>query len=492
MAKNKIEKILVNLIFPFFAILLISIPILAQQIEYNRYLILLYGILQSFGAILTGYLIHLFFINIQLGKNQIRQNIIRYIILILTYFVITILISIGLFSALSSLLAENIWQMYPEYETYVIPTISLSMLLFCRIFGFFEKDIELPMPTISSNLFLISPKDIKKITSDIIIGILIMSIVSIVFIGAGISNITENIVAFNIFVFTASIIVASIDILIWYLKDDFKCKIYNAMTSHSHSVKEKGKLQKQIKNLTNKYPKLVYLLYAIIILAFIMLIIISPKTSLICSNTTVIEVNVAEINTNTTETSINETNALIPLVIIENEKKPLTDRIKYLSDGNLISYRFLNRSLEISTKTGMYPLIIKSKVGSNSSKTIKNPKNSLNCYPQDYDATIIYALYNNGYHNFSLACDYQDYGTMVFADKTFFNLENKNNIAIHLHVTGTTLSIVDFKITIVTLNETAGKNIKVLLEEDRAKANIEFINNDPKNYAPFNCPITEN
>lgn len=491
---KKINSILVRLIFLLFVILLPFIPILAQQIEYNKYLILLNGILIFFSGIFSVYLLYLIFINIQLEKGKIKQNIIRYVILIFIYYLITLLICVGIFSALSSLLSENLWETYPEYETYLVPTISLSMLLLCRILGFFERGIDLCFPTISSKSFSISPKEMKRIISDIIIGILFISMISVVFIGAGISNITENIVAFNLFVFTASIIVVSVEISIWYLRNNFQDEIHKRISYHTHSANEKGKLYNKIKNLTDKHPKLVYLSFVIfIILAVILLIIITPKTFQICNDTTIIEVTVTEIRTNNTETSINETGAIIPLVIIENKQKPLTERIEYLGDENLISYEFLNKSLEVSTKTGIFPLMIRSnKVGSNSSKTTVNLKNSLNCYPQDYDATIIYALYNNGYHNFSLACSFQDYGTMVFADKIFFNLDNKNNIAIYLHITGTTLSATDFTITIMTLNETVGKNIKVLLEEDRTKANIVFINEDPMNYVPFNCSAIKN
>ena len=174
----------------------------------------------------------------------------------------------------------------------------------------------------------------------------------------------------------------------------------------------------------------------------------------------------------------------------DSKEYPSTERIEFLSE--LVSYKFLNKSLEVSSKSETFPLMVERRgvVPNSLNETIKL-KNSLNCYPSDYDTLIIYALYKNGYPNFKLTCNFQDSGTMVTADKTFFNLNNKSNIAIYMHVTGTTITVVDYEIKIVTLNETIGKNIKNLIQEDIKKANIVLINEDPVKILPFNCSLTK-
>ena len=140
----------------------------------------------------------------------------------------------------------------------------------------------------------------------------------------------------------------------------------------------------------------------------------------------------------------------------------------------------------------MYPLMVKNTgTGFNASNNILNLSSSLNCYPADYDNIIIYSLYKNGYPKFNLVCTFQDYGTMVFANKIFFNINNDNNVAIQISVQGATYAVTNYDIGIVTLNQTLGENIKNLMEEDRKKANIVLINEDPMKLPPFNCSYVE-
>ena len=223
---------------------------------------------------------------------------------------------------------------------------------------------------------------------------------------------------------------------------------------------------------------------AILLVLMVLFAIFTSVTPQTCYNATVLDVNVTEISTNNTILSINETEAMVPLVIVDSKEKPLSERIEYMIENNVVSHKFLNKSLKVSTSLETYPLMMqRSRFGPDSP--------SLNCYPSDYDAVIFYALYVNGYSSFKVANNFQDYGTMVFADKYFFNLNYKNNVAIIMHVTGTTLSPVDYEITIVTMNETVGNNIKETLEEDRRKANIVVIYDDPVRFSPFNCSLTE-
>lgn len=475
---DKIKRNIVTLIIPFSMLFILYLLIMAQNIEYNKYSILLIGILSFFMAFFVSYLLYSIFRNIRLEKGMVKQNIIQFILLVLIYYLITLYLSVMVFGTLHGFLPENVWKTFPEYEIYLIPTLSLSMLLLYRILGMFEKDIEL-LPKLT-----LSPKEMSDIIRDIFMGILVISTAIVFSIEVGVYTITKNISEFNLFALTSSLIVASIELSFWSFKNYLLNDIQLEVTEFQpHPVKEKRKFQIKLENIFCEHRNLFNV--AIIFVLLVLFAIFTSVTPQTCYNATVLDVNVTEISTNNTILSINETDALVPLVIVNSKEKPLSERIEYMIENNVVSYQFLNKSLEVSTNSETYPLMMqRSWFGPDSP--------SLNCYPSDYDAVIFYALYTNGYSSFKLTNNFQDRGTVVFADKYFFNLNHKSNVAIIMHVTGTTLSPVDYEITIVTMNETVGNSIKEILEDDRRKANIMVIHDDPVRYSPFNCSLTEN
>ncbi len=472
------------LIFLGFVLLLLFIPILAQKLEYNKYVILLFGILMFSSAIFFSSLVFISFKNLKFEDGKLKQNFIAVILLIFFYYFITLLISVGIFGTLSSFLSESFWKNFPEYGTFLIPTISLSMLLLYRILGLFGQEVVLkPARANEKNSEIIrtfnealSPKEMRDRVRDLIVGTLFISSIAIFFMGAGVFTFTKYVFAFNLFALISSPIVVSIELLIRYFKNnlhnEFQLDIVKVKSSQ-HPIKVKAKLHNRVASIIFTFVLITALIYAF---AWVV-----KYQNAAGSNSAVLNISVKEISINITKPSINETDAVIPLANINGEEKPLTERLDYLVNNNLASYEFLNKSLEVSTKQETYPL-----------NTTLRFQNSLNCYPPDYDTIIIYAFYKNGYSNFRLACNYQDYGTEVFAEKFFFNLNNNDNVVIDLKVNGATFTVIDYEIKIITLNETLGKNIKNLLEEDRNKANITLISENPIRRPVFNSVRLQN
>ena len=332
--------------------LIIFVPILAQNYEYNKILTLLNGILLLFFAIFVSYLIFSTFTNIKLEKGKIKQIIFRFFVLVFLYHFITLIISIGIFGTISVFLPEKVSELFPEYEIYMVPTLSLSLLFLYRIFGLLEMELKLPLPPmILSNTILISSKEMRRFLVDFIVGLLIMSMIAMFFFGAGIYTISKYVLELNLFVLTSSFVVASIELSIWYLKNYFSDGIKDIRNNQALFFEPNEDLENKIKNFVQKIPKSISILSLVVLFAVIILF--SPSqsdNSPICCNTTVLEVNISEMAIKSTKITINEKSAKIPLLLVDGKQKPLTDRTEYLINNNIFSHEFINKSLKVSTE----------------------------------------------------------------------------------------------------------------------------------------------
>lgn len=495
-SRNKIASLLFRLIL----ILSIFAPIYFQKYEYNKYVILFNGILLFIVVFFLVFFI-VALLEIKLNWGSAKQFFVSYFALVFVYFIIALSLNLGVYSTLNSFFPEAIWESYPEYGTYMIPTFSLSMVLTYRILNdyyfselahkltdsfVFPFGIEIQFPI----------KEMKSIMKSFIIGLLFISFSVIGFSETTPAIITDNLDEFIVFSFISSITVASIELLILFLKNYLPPEEIKDLAIHMfHPGQTNKEYNKKLKKIApNEKRKFLYIcIFTIILLSIAFVSQNSNPVTSGCYNATVLEIDIKEIDTEIKQTSINDTSAIIPLVTIADKEKPLTNRIEDLKNNGFSNIEYSNKALDVSTGTIMYPLTlnVREKELSYSNKTVYL-YTSLDAFPSDYDASIIYSFYKTGYKKCYLTSEFRDHVTMVFAKKIFFNLDEENRVAVIIDVTGYTTSIGNYDITILTSNQTIGKEIKNILEHDQSKANVQLLDSDPINLQLFNSSTISN
>jgi hypothetical protein len=241
--------------------------------------------------------------------------------------------------------------------------------------------------------------------------------------------------------------------------------------------------------ILDENKKVRYAFYFVSILLVVALLFFSPNEVVEqVQNVTVLEINFQVINSNVSHTSISNMGSIVPLVFVNEKQKPLTERMTGLMENNLGDISYSGKALEITTTNTIMPLTLK--VRNNLADKTIDMSNSLNTFPSDYDTAIIYSFYNTGYNKCYSVSTFQDSGTMVSGNKIFFNFDEEDNIAVFLDAEGTTLAVYDYDVTIVTLNQTIGTEVKDNLEYDRNTASIRLLLSDPTELKIFNTSKT--
>ena len=485
--KNRIASLLLVTLFLLIMFMFISY----QNNSYGKYPILFYSLV-NFGVVVTGTYIYLVLLELKFELKNINVN--SFITLIIIYFMCALSLSFGAYNILNSFFSETVWETYPEYGTYMIPSFGLSMVLIYRILNSFEvseKENELPdsIEFFSGIKIPIQIKEMKSILNGFIIGTFFISLIAIIFSKSRISMMTVNILESYIFLLVCSTIFVLIELSILFIH------AYYPRVSQSDLEVVNEKKNDVLSEYIRKHKKVRYALYIVLIVMFIIVLlnITNPhQMNQQLVNTTVLEINIKEIDSEVTKTCINNSAGVIPLVTINGVEKPLTERMKGLIENNLGNAEYTHRALDISTRKTTYPLKFKVSDEFLSSNKSIDLSNSLDLFPVDYDATIIYSLYKMGYEKCYSLNDFRDSGTIVIAHKAFFNLEDEDNIAIFINVNGGTFAVHTYDITIITANQTMGTEIKNILEYDNERAKINILNTDPVEYKLFNSSMTEN
>jgi hypothetical protein len=329
-------------------------------------------------------------------------------------------------------------------------------------------------------------KEIKDILKGFIVGILLVSFSVVAFSKSQISIVTSNIGEFHLFSLVSSIIVAFIEFSVLFMIVHFP----------SAPLKNQNEIYPIRENQRSKYIRILdenkkvrYAFYFVSILLVVALLFFSPNEVVEqVQNVTVLEINFQVINSNVSHTSISNMGSIVPLVFVNEKQKPLTERMTGLMENNLGDISYSGKALEITTTNTIMPLTLK--VRNNLADKTIDMSNSLNTFPSDYDTAIIYSFYNTGYNKCYSVSTFQDSGTMVSGNKIFFNFDEEDNIAVFLDAEGTTLAVYDYDVTIVTLNQTIGTEVKDNLEYDRNTASIRLLLSDPTELKIFNTSKT--
>ncbi len=492
-APRDFNEKLAGFLFIFLSLLVISVPILSQSHEYNQYLNLLYLIIKiSIAVVIISLSISL--LNVEFTKETVRQQIVAFLLLVFIYYYFASFVSLGVHGTISSFYSENVSEIYPEYGTYLIPAFSLSILFVYRLFDFFiRKDNlkDLQISLLSGASFKISFTQVRNPLKGIIIGVLFLSLLSIFLSDIRISTISTNMIEFHLFALISSFIVASLEEVIHFISLNLRpIKLYDEDLQPAEAEKQKPS---KINEFVDKHKTVSIFLGvgAVVLVAFMVSTVNFPDEQ--CCNTTVLEISVEEIDSTAKKTFVNDTYALIPLVTINDQEKPLTERTEHLVSNKLVTFDYSERSLVVSTKKTTIPLLLVTNqdFASSSNEAVDMSK-VLNSFPADYDISVIYSLYKNGHEKFYAAGLFQDSGTMVNAEKFFFAIDtNKSNVAIFINGGGTTFVRHPSKIHIVSLNETFSAGLVNLLEFERKENEIEVIGDDPLLLPLFNCSINQ-
>ncbi|WP_407282528.1 hypothetical protein V7O61_05170 [Methanolobus sp. WCC1] len=488
--KHNLKNKLSTFIFCLFLILPLYVVISYQNNEYNKYYILLYSLI-SFAMIFIFTCLSLALFEAKFRWKTIKQKIVSFIVLVLIYYLSVSFLAIGTYSILNSFFPKTTWEIYPEYGTYMIPSFCLSILLLYRMlyllelhgkeFSLFDS-LELPFEIKIPRQI----KEIKDILKGFIVGILLVSFSVVAFSKSQISIVTSNIGEFHLFSLVSSIIVAFIEFSVLFMIVHFP----------SAPLKNQNEIYPIRENQRSKYIRILdenkkvrYAFYFVSILLVVALLFFSPNEVVEqVQNVTVLEINFQVINSNVSHTSISNMGSIVPLVFVNEKQKPLTERMTGLMENNLGDISYSGKALEITTTNTIMPLTLK--VRNNLADKTIDMSNSLNTFPSDYDTAIIYSFYNTGYNKCYSVSTFQDSGTMVSGNKIFFNFDEEDNIAVFLDAEGTTLAVYDYDVTIVTLNQTIGTEVKDNLEYDRNTASIRLLLSDPTELKIFNTSKT--
>lgn len=475
-------------IFLFLSLILCAVllPLAIAPIENNKYvdfaLIFMYFLILIVIIFLSDSVLDMVF-----KKDTWSEKIKSFIVLILIYFFVALILSLGVYGTLSSFFEKNISLTFPEYGNYLIPAFSLSMLFAYRILYFTTDKYKPDVITYNYTLFAqstISCYGIKKFLKSTIIGTLFFSFTITFLTDTGLTTISTNVPEFLSFTLQASIFVAIFEEMILFIMMNLpKNFIPESVNEHS---KKNEETSLKFQNFMKQHP---YFFMGLVII----LVIIGSFTmdnwepaDADCYNTTVMEFFVEEIDSSITETSINGTHVLIPIVHINEKEALLTERSERLIDNNLVNSTFTGRALVVSTKKTNIPLFLTpSKNSINKSTELIDLSNVLTDFPTDYDVPIIYSMYKSGHDNFYGISSFNDMATVVSAHKYYF--DKNSDTVIWIEVYGGTVQVMSYDVGIKSSNNSNNKIIYNILEFEKNKGNIRIFDNDSIDFSIFKC-----